>query len=114
MLGPDLGGTDADERGPERPVGEDLGLDGLGLDEPGIEDPGPDPSAEQYFDDEVPKRLRREFLLQAGGLNLGLLSTASGALVLGFTGALQVGIGLVLLGLVLLAITVWRYVHHAP
>mgnify|MGYP006273652241 FL=1 len=109
MLGPDLDGSAVDGRGADGPAGDALGLDG-----PPVDEPGPDTSADQLLDAEVPKRLRREFLLQAGGLNLGLLSTASGALVLGFTGALRMGIGLVLLGAVLLAITAWRYVHHAP
>jgi len=112
VLGPDHGGSDPDGAGRDRPGGDPLGLDGLGLDEPDVETP--DTSAERLFDKEVPKRLRREFVLQAAGLNLGVLSTTTGTLVLGFTEGFRAGVGLILVGIVLLAITAWRYVHHAP
>lgn len=76
--------------------------------------PDVDPTPEQLLDNEVPRHLRREFLLQAASLNLALLSTVVGILTLGFTGADRAGLALVISGVVLLGLTAWRYVHHAP
>ena len=99
MLGPDL---------------DDPDLGGLGVDAPEVDDPTPDGSAEQGVEADLSSELRREFLLQAGGLNLGLLATTLGALVLGFREATAVGVGLVLVGAGVLSLTAWRYVRHAP
>jgi hypothetical protein len=99
VLGPDL---------------DDPDLGGLGVDAPAVDDPSPDGSADQGLEADLSPELRREFLLQAGGLNLGLLATALGALVLGFREATALGGGLVLAGAVVLSLTAWRYVRHAP
>ncbi|MFB6088005.1 MAG: hypothetical protein ABEJ85_05740 [Haloarculaceae archaeon] len=60
-------------------------------------------------DADVPPKLRREFLLQAGLLNLGVLAGGGGFVVLGFTDRLGAGLGLLGLGAVGLLLTWVRY-----
>lgn len=63
---------------------------------------------------DVPPHLRREYLIEAGLLNLGVLVTAVGLLVLGFTDKFAQGAGFLIFGAVLLLATAWRYRRHAP
>ncbi|MFP4530643.1 MAG: hypothetical protein ACLFNC_05050 [Halodesulfurarchaeum sp.] len=58
--------------------------------------------------------LRREFLLQAGLLNGGVLAVGAGLVLLAFTEKLTGGVLLIALGVILLLLSAWRYRRQAP
>lgn len=73
-----------------------------------------DVDAEDFAPAELPEETRREFLLQAGLLNLGVLATGAGLIVVAFTDQLFGGVLLAGLGTSLLGLTVWRYHQQSP
>jgi len=66
---------------------------------------------EPLVDADVPPEVRREFLLQAGLLNLAVLAVGGGLIAVAFTPRQRFGLGLLGVGVVGLALTWWRY-HH--
>lgn len=62
----------------------------------------------------LPEKTRREFLLQAGLLNVGVLATGAGVIVVVFTQQVFEGVLLTGLGILLLGLTVRRYHQEAP
>ncbi|MFB6085225.1 MAG: hypothetical protein ABEJ84_00235 [Halodesulfurarchaeum sp.] len=56
--------------------------------------------------------LRREFLVQAGLLNAGVLGAGFGLLLLTFSEKLSGGVVLLVTGAVLLLLAGWRYRRH--
>ena len=68
-----------------------------------------DVDAEDFAPAALPEETRREFLLQAGLLNLGVLATGAGMIVVVFTDQLSEGVLLTGFGVLLLGLTVWRY-----
>lgn len=73
-----------------------------------------EPPEENLDPTEIPDHLRREFLIQVGLLNLGILVTAVGLLFLTFTDSVGRGALLLVFGVALLLTTGWRYRRHAP
>lgn len=77
-----------------------------------FEEPGLDTDVEEpLVDADVPPELRREFLLQAGLLNLAVLAVGGGLIAVAFTERGHLGFGLLGVGVLGLALTWWRY-HH--
>lgn len=73
-----------------------------------------DVDTEDFAPAELPQETRREFLLQAGLLNLGVLATGAGLIVVIFTAQLVEGVLLTGSGTILLGLTVWRYHQESP
>ncbi|MDR5657241.1 hypothetical protein RH831_08615 [Halodesulfurarchaeum sp. HSR-GB] len=71
--------------------------------------PEVEPDPEQLVEADVPPRLRREFLLQAGLLNVGVLAAGGGIVALGFTPRQRLGMVLLLAGTLAIGLTWWRY-----
>ncbi|WP_070364881.1 DUF7322 domain-containing protein [Halodesulfurarchaeum formicicum] len=71
--------------------------------------PEVEPDSEQLVEADVPPRLRREFLLQAGLLNVGVLAASGGAITLAFTARHRLGVVLLSAGLLAIGFTWWRY-----
>lgn len=63
---------------------------------------------------ELDTAIRREFLVQAFLLNLGILALSVGVMVIYFLDRFDAGIGLLLIGLVCLLATARRYRSNAP
>lgn len=76
--------------------------------------PQRDVDTEDFAPAELPQETRREFLLQAGLLNLGVLATGAGLIVVIFTAQLVEGVLLTGSGAILLGLLVWRYHQESP
>lgn len=75
-------------------------------------DLGGDPN--DFAPADLQKKTRREFLLQAGLLNFGLLTAGSGLIFIMFTEDLMTGTIFLGVGLLTLAMASLRYITSAP
>ena len=78
-----------------------------------MNDPGPS-QRDDLISADLDEAVRREFLLQAGLLNLGVLTGGAGLVMLAFTGHQAGGLALAVGGIVLVGTAVWRYRREAP